>query len=63
MPDGKVIKPRQKYDVTKRYDINANEREHLNEYYEKLAQKNIKRAQESGIYEKIRRAEATATAR
>ena len=63
MPDGKVIKPRQEYDVTKLYDINSNEREHLNEYYEKLAQKNIKRAQESGIYEKIRRAEATATAR
>lgn len=58
MPDGKVIVPRHNYDVTELYDINSDERAHLNEYYDKLVQKNIKRAQKSGIYEKIRRAEA-----
>lgn len=58
MPDGKVIKPRQEYDVKQLYDINFDERQHLNEYYDKLVQKNIKRAKESGVYDKIRRAEA-----
>lgn len=59
MPDGKVIIPRQNYDVTQLYDINSDERQHLNEHYDRLMQKNIKRAQEAGIYEKIRRAEAS----
>lgn len=60
MPDGKVIKPRQKYDVTSLYDRNSNEREHLNAYYDKIMAKKRKQAQKEGIFQKIKQAEAAA---
>lgn len=57
LPDGKIIKPRQKYDVTLLYNLNDNERERLDAYYEKSLAKQQKRAQEQGIYKKIRQKE------
>lgn len=60
MPDGKIIKPRQKYDATLVYDRNSNERERLNAYYDKLIAKKKQQAQKEGIYEKIKRAQLNA---
>lgn len=58
MPDGKVIKPRQKYDATALYNKDYDEREHLDKLYDKIVARTKKQAQKEGIYEKIRRAEA-----
>jgi len=57
MPDGKIIKPRQKYDPNLLYDKNSNEREKLNEYFDKLVSKNKEKAKNQGIYDKIRQIE------
>lgn len=57
MPDGKVIIPRQKYDATQLYDRNSNEREKLNELYDRIMSQKRKQAQKEGIYEKIKQAE------
>ena len=57
MPDGKVIIPRQEYDVTQLYDRNSNERKKLNELYDRMMARKRKQAQKEGIYEKIKRAE------
>ena len=58
LPDGKVIKPRQKYNPNYLYDRNKDERSTLNAYYEKIIAKRNKKAQKEGIYQKIRQAEA-----
>jgi hypothetical protein len=58
MPDGKIIKPRRAYDVTLVYDRDSNEREWLNELYDKNIEQQRIDAKEQGIFEKIRRAEA-----
>ena len=60
MPDGKVIRPRQKYNPELLYDRNENERERLNAYYNKLLEKKKRRAQEQGIFKKIRQEELKA---
>lgn len=60
MPDGKIIKPRQKYDATLVYDKNSDERERLNAYYDKLLAKKRKQARKEGIYEKIKQAQSNA---
>ena len=57
MPDGKIIRPRQNYDVTLVYDKNSNEREHLLAYYEKIIDGQRKKIKQEGIYDKIREAE------
>lgn len=57
MPDGKIIKPRQQYDPTSLYDKNSNEREMMNQYYDKVIAQKKQRAKEQGIYDKIRREE------
>lgn len=61
MPDGKIIRPRQNYDVTLLYDKNSNEREHLLAYYEKIVARQKRQLLKDGIYDKIRKAEAKAT--
>lgn len=60
MPDGKVIKPRQAYDATQVYDKKYNEREYLEEMYEKILAKKRLQAQKEGIFQKIQQAEARA---
>ena len=57
MPDGRIIKPRQKYDPNLLYDKESNEREKLDEFYDKIIAKKKKQAKEQGIYDKIRREE------
>lgn len=57
MPDGKIIIPRQEYDATQLYDKNGNERERLNELYDRIISQKRKQAREEGIYEKIKQAE------
>jgi hypothetical protein len=57
MPDGKIIKPRKKYDPTALYKKDSNEREELNQYYDKIVAQKKQRAKEQGIYDKIRQEE------
>ena len=57
MPDGKIIKPRYKYDPNTLYDRQSNEKEHLDEHYDKIMAKKKQQAKEQGIYEKIRQEE------
>ena len=57
MPDGKIIIPRQEYDATQLYDRDGDEREKLNELYDRIMARKRKQAQKEGIYEKIKRAE------
>jgi len=58
MPDGKVIKPRQKYNPNYLYNRSENEREKLNVFYNKIIAKRQKQAQKEGIYQKIRSQES-----
>lgn len=60
MPDGKIIKPRQKYNPELLYNRNEDERARLNAYYDKLLEKKKKRAQKQGIFNKIRQEELKA---
>ncbi len=57
MPDGKIIVPRQEYDATQLYDKDRDEREKLNELYDRIMTQKRKQAQKEGIYEKIKKAE------
>ncbi|MCM1323461.1 MAG: hypothetical protein NC218_04805 [Acetobacter sp.] len=57
MPDGKLIKPRQKYDPRLLYNRNEDERSRLNAYYDKLQEKKKRQAQKEGIFKKIREEE------
>ena len=53
LPDGKVVKPRQKYNPNYLYDRTENEREKLNAFYNKIMLKRQKLAHKEGIYKKI----------
>lgn len=57
LPDGKVVKPRQKYDVTLVYNRNDDERAKLNAYYDKVLNKKKQRAAKEGIFNKIKQEE------
>jgi len=57
LPDGKIIRPRQNYDVSLVYNSNENERQKLNEYYDKALLLKKKRAKKEGIYQKIKKYE------
>lgn len=57
MPDGKIIKPRYKYDPNTLYDRQSDEKEHMDEHYDKIMAKKKKQAKEQGIYDKIRQEE------
>lgn len=57
LPDGKIIRPRRKYDVTLVYNRAENERDKLNAYYDKVMAKKRKRAAKEGIYQKIKEIE------
>lgn len=57
MPDGKIFVPRQEYDATQLYDKDSDEREVLNEKYDRIMAKKRAQAQKEGIYEKIKKAE------
>lgn len=60
MPDGKVIKPRQKYDPMLLYNRDEDERGRLNAVYDKLIARKKKQAQKEGIFKKMREAELKA---
>ena len=53
LPDGKIIKPRKKYNPNYLSDRNKDERTSLNEYYDKVLEKKQKSAKKQGIYQKI----------
>ena len=57
MPDGKIIKPREKYDVMKVYDLSDDEKARVDEKYQSIVAKRKKQAQREGIYQKIKQAE------
>ena len=58
LPDGKVIKPRKKYNPNYLYDRTKDERSLLNAHYDKVMAKKKKNAQKQGIYKKIQQEEA-----
>ena len=58
LPDGKVIKPRQKYNPNYLYDRKTDERAKLNAYYDNIIKKRAQKAKKEGIYQKIRQEEA-----
>lgn len=53
LPDGKIIKPRAKYNPNDLYDRTENEREKLDAHYNKALKKKKMQAKKEGIYEKI----------
>ena len=63
LPDGKVIRPRQAYNVNLVYNRNENEREKLNAYYDKIIAQKKQRAAKEGIYQKIKQEEIKAQQR
>lgn len=63
LPDGKIIKPRHRYDAQQLYDRDGNERAQMNAYYDSIMQKKKKQAQKEGIYQKIQAAEKNANYR
>jgi hypothetical protein len=58
LPDGKIIKPRGKYNPNNLYDRSENEKEKLDAYYDKILKKKQQQAKKEGIYEKILKQEA-----
>ncbi|MBR5154129.1 MAG: hypothetical protein IKW58_00200 [Alphaproteobacteria bacterium] len=58
LPDGKIIKPRQKYNPNYLYDKTKDERSALNAYYDKIMTQRQQKAQREGIYQKIKQEEA-----
>ena len=58
LPDGKIIKPRGKYNPNNLYDRNENEKEKLDAYYNEVLKKKQLQAKKEGIYEKILKQEA-----
>lgn len=57
LPDGKIIMPRQEYDVTQVYNRSEDERGKLNAYYDKVMAKKQRQAVKEGIYQKIKQEE------
>lgn len=58
-PDGKVITPRQEYDVTLVYNRNEDERGKMEAFYNKIQQRRKKIAEKTGILKKIKQAEVS----
>lgn len=57
LPDGKILKPRQEYDVRLVYNRQEDERGKLNAFYDKIMAKKRQRAAKEGIYQKIKQEE------
>ncbi len=57
LPDGKVIKPRNKYDATLLYDKSVDEKAKLDKFYDGIIEKKKKQAVKEGIMKKIQQYE------
>ena len=56
-PDGKILKPRQKYNPELLYNRQEDERSKIDSYYTKAMNKRKENAQKQGIYRKIQQQE------
>jgi len=57
LPDGKIIKPRNKYDASLLYDRTVDEKKKLDAFYDKVVANKKKRAIQEGIMRKIQQYE------
>ena len=57
LPDGKVVKPRNKYDATLLYDKSVDEKTKLDKFYDSIVEKKKKQAVKEGIMKKIQQYE------
>ena len=57
LPDGKIIVPRKKYDASLLYNRETNEKQKMDEFYNKVIEKKKKKAEKEGIMKKIQQYE------